>query len=467
MALPKIHTELENACGDQLAVAATYNLLKDMFIATTAAYIKNPMRLKGLPIPTTELGVAIQLVTANPPAINQPKKLFQFTNLELDLIIHVKDQPDDPTKVFAVLHFTYPSIDYEVKLNERNPARLILKTKVAADPTVPNTPTPPQDLLDQFFHGDANEYRQTEFVIRFMAASQLPEAFASLFPFPNLLGAMGAFQLLPPFDDDSIVFATDYLAVTSKQSSFTPGGPCQRGVDARSELALTITGGDHPQLEISFTPNDSSEPRPFFGTPPIVLYVPRSKLFTFSFDTVKPSISASNSDSFLLVFWEYFATVALREAAFDVLFPPPNIRIKIHLEFDIFGAAGAGITIACIRHEVLGATVRGEINPLELSLFASFDSATGLVNFSSNAEAVNISLSISSSDIFPLDVVANVIFEEVAKQPIEDAIARKINSFRVTIFDINRLGVKLPDINTVLHSLSNTTALYGLGRGDV
>jgi hypothetical protein len=463
-----VHDQMGQECGNSVGFGIALPRVVELFDAYAQAMKNKDVTL---PIASTKIAFTIKTKKVTPPKIDVTKAFLTFADVEIDVILH---EQDDPAQIFTTLEFTFAEIRGEPYLDKA--ARLRLRGN--NDPLVTVNPVgqPADELLKRHFTSPTEaerlqEYKLFEFMFRFNSLNSIPELFVNGIQFPDVISGMGAIRLAAPVE---LAFTEDFLVLKSGHVTIAPpSADCPKVGDANDELTVappTITAPSVATASASPTPGENHHvtstivhredqppsPDDFEDShSPIVLYLPEIKLLDFSSGALKPSLSAHDGGSFI-AYWEYFATIALEH--FGLTLVPSKLAIQVDADFSVFGSASAGIQILCVRIEVAGVQIKGTVRDVSVLLFPVLENGR-VVLYSKQVKPVNVDLDVSGS--FPIGMVIAPIVDSIMTSLVRQKIANILNSLRVPLLDLRRLGIDPAKVKHTLQSVRADSVLIG------
>ncbi len=454
----QFHTDIEGICGDRVGVGVRYDYLAGLLADALVRYANSPILSHGLGVLGTKVGVGVTVVRAT-PFFDAPGGRVRFGTLSsggglsFDLNIHDRR---NPSRVIRTLRLDYDDLAYKVLLVAN---RLLLDPASQVEPNVVSGELSEDLIADpDLFNGGRNEYALLEFAIKSQAIGLLPSAFGRFFPTPDLLNALGALRVE---GDLAVTFTAEALFITGTTLAVGPLGGCPPGGSAEDQTTISLPSPLPAEGPIDLTVVHKTPGYEPGGTPqrsPVLFYVTERKLKGVSFDIVKPAAVVNDGGEAFLVYWNYHAGVALREGSLSLTVTPNRVAIGVRLSLDVFGNASAGITIACIRHEVLGAGIRGVID-LEIDLEPRLEGNRLILYSVLRNNSVNID--VDGRGVFPLNVIADLVLDGVANKAVKAAIDKSLNALRLPLLNLPALRVKLPARGSN-GSTTDDSALYGI-----
>ena len=164
-------------------------------------------------------------------------------------------------------------------------------------------------------------------------------------------------------------------------------------------------------------------------------------LLRINFDVVKPSINASDSGRFGPIYWRYSVTAAVQKIALKLIRKWP-MEFRLSVPTLVFGQAGAGVKIGCIRYEALGAMFDGEVNPLDINFKIYLDWSRMQIVFVSKIESVkgkNFRFRSFPRLRFPISEIIDFILGEASKYVVEQQADKVLTVTRIPIANLKIL----------------------------
>lgn len=200
----------------------------------------------------------------------------------------------------------------------------------------------------------------------------------------------------------------------------------------------------------------SGEGHLFFYTP--------VTLFEHSFDgVIKPSIELRDKKQFGPFYFRYGMNAAPKGRIAISLASIKPLEFVLSLPLDVRGEAGAGIKIGSIVFEALGATFRGEVDPLDIGFKITLCVDRGELVFISKINTIKaqpFTFAHFPPIGFPLDQIVDVILGHVTKVIVESKSDTILSATRVPIANLRMfesVGTLLPEMASAADAVGNAT----------
>jgi hypothetical protein len=293
--------------------------------------------------------------------------------------------------------------------------------------TLPDGSAFTQDLKD--------DWSVNERAYLLLAQDAMGTTFIESFQIPDILGTIKAFSFTGPID----IQCTPEIVMMTGRAEWTFDCPRRSAAAPTESLRPTALLADGP------LPGEQDYP-PF----PKFEQVDHGDLFihlptTFMkhrFDNVaKPSITFSDEGTVAIIEWHYEASVAPKPGGtLQISLVPPLFptQFLVSLPLQVFGSAGAGVEILCVRYDIVGARFNGEVDPFQAQFIIGLDAAREDLYFESKLGSVNpqnFDFDLSSPFGFPIDQIASVIISAASAAVAAGQAGRILNVTRFSIAD--------------------------------
>jgi hypothetical protein len=156
----------------------------------------------------------------------------------------------------------------------------------------------------------------------------------------------------------------------------------------------------------------------------------------------KPSVTFSDEGSIAIIHWHYEASVAPAPGStltISLVNPWPT-EFLVSLPLQTFGAAGAGVKIACIYYEAVGLHYRGKVDPFEVYFKIGLDWSKGDLYFEShlgNIRAVDFAFDTFPRLEFPISEIADFILGQAGGSLINSQAGQILSVTRFSLADFD------------------------------
>jgi hypothetical protein len=288
-----------------------------------------------------------------------------------------------------------------------------------------------------------------------VSAIELPdfaEAFVGfVFEGPMRIGGTDALTLLAAparlnFDQCAVVRAKGELkpktSATANQQPHTIGDEFShdRTVGVVNPIELVVDSkveSEYPKIGL-----DHAEPLSELASGHLFLYMPsvllRESLLLESH--VKPALEISKKENWGPFFFRYVIHASPREShSVDVSLSMNSnlVEFKLSIPAKVTGEAGAGIEIACIVYEAIGARFKGSLDPCDFYFQLRYVSERRELVFVSKASIkCSLQFDAGTSIGFPLDQIIDVVLARAAENLIESEGEKFLTMTRIPIAEL-------------------------------
>jgi len=465
-----LHQEIESVIGERAAIGIHRDMLAHLLDSFLQAYNQDSVLVRAWPIPGRRLAMSMRLArTPQVEARNVGRRMLvalKGTILSVRLCGNDPNGLADEGYVLDGFDVSFPEVLGEVGSDTNG--RLVLshaRDIQVQDPAVVDDPTQrePTHIDDKF---PKHDYEHFKFGLQSSVVSGAPDVLLKAVPIDALFAIVRLRPAVPY--EYSVVGHGDYLMISSprphlvedetrdcfhagKDITVTPGPP-QRGTDQDGHATMEV-----PAIVVHRHPVTGLVGA--ISAPSMFLYVHNDLRLALSRERIGGAVSTHHDEPATPFYWQYNVTAALDgDVRIETNASAQSVRVST--KWAIFGAAGAGIEIECVRYEVLGATVDGRIGDLSATLALSVDQDARLV-MEPQIAASDAAIRLSSTDLFPLDVVATRIFRSIQDKIVKKATAKFAEDLRMTLIDpaglpLTRHGYEFQG------SISDRSELYGI-----
>lgn len=285
----------------------------------------------------------------------------------------------------------------------------------------------------------ADAYNQFEVITLTYQTDSYFASVVSAIPIPQLPASLRGLRLASPLQFSLTVH---YLVVFADQLVGAPGG-CAFGGHAATSVSVQRRPGrggraalEIPQPTLAVEPNSTSASP--FARPGLLWLLPRQQLVDYSFGRVKPSLTLSDSGTEFLISWQYAVTSALKGIGIGLGMNGNRARVTMDAPIEVIAVAGAGITLGCIRKEILGVQAIGVVDPLRVVAEASLNAGTGEVVIQAWLDgATNVDVDWKSPNIpFPIDRLADFILDRIVHDKVTELVGRNVDVLRLQVSEL-------------------------------
>lgn len=455
--------------SDKVALAIHNSIITEA-IEAAFADLKGTSAKCVLPMPATtartDIAARLELVGAPPTvtARGAAEPLFDISAFKAAIVVYAKRDPEERLITFdcevpaSVIRLNLDS-NQKLVADFDGPANQPLVTPTVthhlADPVDPNAL---RSRLTQYF-ANADEYYSlaagTEITIR----STLPSLILSGIALPAFAASCD-FTFIAPH----LARTEDYTLIVSDRiegALSTSGDPnCPRGHDAKRAVRVAPVEGPRFQavVEHDRVKEPVNTPRHWNDMPRFALTLPKIVFQGLVLGAFKPAVPDSRKGQFLLIYWDYFAVAVLDSTTVTPVIKSADVEVEATGTIKIKGAASAGITLGCVRHQVLGATLESTVR-VGVRIGFEWDNALGEIRLYSYFTDPKVDLDfLFASNRFPLDQVISLIVGEILKNVVYRKVVHLLNAIRVSVLDLAKLLTPRGPVNVARHA-ANPEAL--------
>ncbi len=398
-----------------------------------------------------------------PQPTDSPKSILVMQDLAVAFSVYVSLPNSTTETLMSTNTILYHEITMSFVVDGK---RLRLATETIAgkwvvDSTLPEKPVEPwRTMIDlpnghPFFGTDLHdEWAIQDRAFQLLSKNDLGRSMVESVDVPDVLGMVNSFTFAGPLQvavEPDLVMLTGEAVwkIDCPRRAANPPvqilSPPHHVLDEAKEDGV---GSVEVQIGLPDNSADSSyPPHPEVGrseTGDLFIHLP-VVFMEHRFDgVIKPSVTFSDEGG-SFIHWHYEAAVAPANAG-DVRVSLEKIwptEFKVSIMLNCFGSAGAGVKIACVYFEALGAEFQGNIRPFEVTFQINFDFSQFDLYFESKLVTINAQnfhfQHWPHAFKFPIDAVADVILGFVAEAIGKDQAGRVLSVTRFSLANLSLL----------------------------
>ena len=305
-----------------------------------------------------------------------------------------------------------------------------------------------------------DDWQVNEKAYLLLAKDAMGTTFIETLKMPDILGTIKAFSFTGPID---IACTSEIVMLTGRADwNFDcPRRPAAGPTESEKLTARSREGDGGLPGENEYPPFPPVEK---VENGDLFIHLPTTFMQHRFDNVVKPSITFSDEGTVAIIEWHYEASVAPKpggtlQITLVSLWPT---EFKVSLPLQVFGSAGAGVEILCVRYDIVGARFNGKVDPFEALFKIGLDSVREDLYFESKLGRVNptnFDFDLSSPFGFPIDQIASLILSAAAAEVAAGQSGRMLNVTRFSLADFglfSKFGKIFPNLAAAAEKQSTT-----------
>lgn len=447
--MPKIlHESLRHICGDSVGVGVHLSFLHDLQdkAVRIAQGVKQSFPVQGQPVK-----FAVEIKSIAKPVIKalDGKAKLVFSSIHVQIHVHAAE---DAEIQLVTLDFKYKDVPGVITVVNGRFRLAMEKWNIPSCKSLNQN----EENISKCF-SEPEEYERFLYMLEVNSAQIIPDSIAENIDIPHLPSASSALRVAEPYEVGLV--GNEYIVVYGKNWLIIPSSSdCGCDPDADNEVAIASQpvssrsiGADKngESIEQYFykgevTQNGISQHKPdvWQEKPKAFLYIPKSALFDYAYEAVKPSLSGTLNFDVLVAYADVYASIALKRFTIrNISLSPISSKISITAHLEVFSRVSTGVKVLCAKVEVLSFELKtDDSSPIVLHMGLNVGlHGQQLVVYSKLETSPVVELEMSGT--FPLGLLAGLILEGVAERIVREKIVDVLNSLRITLFDFSKLGI--------------------------